>query len=205
MKNFKDVNTVVSGVKPRLMVSIVLLSFCSLTLFQSQLANAAVYKKVDADGNVSFSDVPDKSAKLITVAPLSTVPAMSPELIESTLDNDPKSAQVNRAENYILTILAPTADQTYRRAEDTFSANVQVKPELKNGDHLVLLVDGKPTSAQGSPEEMERGQHQFEAKIVNASGRTLLTKSVSFNVLQSNAKQQGYIGKFKPPVPTGKK
>ncbi len=194
MKIFEHVNTVASRVKPRLLVSMMLLSLTSAAVFNIQLANAAVYKKVDTDGNVSFSDVPDKTAQLITVAPLATVPAMSPELIESTLGNDQNSSSKVRVENYKLTIVSPTPDQAFRRGDDTFSANVQVKPNLTNGDQLVTLVDGKQSSG-GATSEMDRGQHQFTARIVNVSGRVLVSKSVSFNVLQSNVKQQAPIGK----------
>ncbi|GAC1374289.1 MAG: hypothetical protein NVS3B3_10310 [Aquirhabdus sp.] len=193
MKIFEHVHVVASRVKPKLIVSMMLLSISSAAVLSSQSANAAVYKKVDADGNVSFSDVPDKSAKLITVAPLATVPAMSPELIESTLNSDSKSSNVKRQENYTLTIISPTPDQVYRRSEKSFSPSVQVKPDLTNGDRLITLVDGKPSNG-GLIEGMDRGEHQFEAKIVNANGRVLISKSVSFNVLQSNVKQQQRMG-----------
>jgi hypothetical protein len=200
MKTFEHVHTVISRVKPRLLVSMLLLSLSSAAILSSTLVNAAVYKKVDADGNVSFSDVPDKTAQMITVAPLSTIPAMSPELIESTLGNAQNPASKARVENYTLTIISPSSDQTYRRGADSFSANVQVNPELSNGDRLITLVDGKSSSG-GSTADMDRGQHQFVAKIVNADGRVLVSKSISFNILQSSVKQQGYIGK----LPVGKK
>lgn len=193
MKIFKHVDTITSRVKPKLVVSMMLLSIVSAGLFNSQSASAAVYKKVDVDGNVSFSDVPDKNAKLITVSPLATVPAMSPELIESTLGTDQNSLRDERVVKYTLTIISPTPDQTYHRGSDAFSANVQVKPDLRKGDRLITLVDGKPGNG-GSDGEMDRGQHQFEAKIVNASGRVLTSQSVSFNVQQSNVKQQARMG-----------
>lgn len=189
MKFFEKVYAIASRTKPKLIVSMMLLSFSSAMVLNSQLASAAVYKKVDADGNVSFSDVPDKTAKLITVAPLPTVPAMSPELIERTLANDTNDSKNSRQVNYSLNIISPTPDQIYRRGDDAFSANVQVKPDLVNGDRLITLIDGH--SAGGAvTQEMDRGQHQFEARIVNASGRILISKSVSFNVQQGSAKQQ---------------
>jgi hypothetical protein len=158
-------------------------------------AQAAVYKKVDADGNVSFSDVPDKSAQLINVAPLSTVAALSPEQIAKTLNRDDNSQVANsRSENYTLMIISPTPDQTFQRAADAFSANVQVKPELKNGDRLVFLVDGKTSSDQIPAGELDRGAHQFEAKVLSANGRVLTSKVVSFNVQQSSVKQQARLG-----------
>ena len=161
----------------------------------SSNVQAAVYKKVDADGNVSFSDVPDKSAQLINVAPLSTVAALSPEQIAKTLKSDDTVQPAsNRAENYTLTIISPTPDQTFQRAADAFSANVQVKPDLKNGDRLVLLVDGKTSSDQIPAGELDRGTHQLEAKVLSANGRVLTSKVVSFNVQQSSVKQQARMG-----------
>ena len=200
MKFSEHIQFIKSRVKPKLVVTVMLLGISSASIITSHLANAAVYKKVDADGNVSFSDVPDKNAQLITVAPLSTVPAMSPELISSTLGTDQTSPSQERAVNYTLTIVSPMPDQTYRRGSEAFSANVQVKPDLRHGDRLITLVDGNPGSG-GSTKDMERGQHHFEAKIINSNGRVLTSLSVSFFVLQSNAKQQGYIGK----LPVGKK
>lgn len=193
MKIFEHLHIGVSRVKPKLFVSVVLLSMFSAMVLTSQLASAAVYKKVDADGNVSFSDIPDKTAKLIIVAPLATVPAMSPELIESTLANDQSSINEERPVKYSLTILSPQSDQTYRRGSDSFSANVQVKPELRKGDRLITLVDGKSGSG-GSTEDMDRGQHTFEAQVVNARGQVLASQSVSFFVQQSSVKQQARMG-----------
>jgi hypothetical protein len=170
--------------KPRLVIGLMLISFLSTTVMFGAVAQAAVYKKVDADGNVTFSDVPDKSAQLINVAPISTVPAMSQDEISKTLNEDPQQNNVNI--NYSIHIVSPAPDQTYHRAVDAFAANVEVKPEMKNGDHLVLLVDGK-TSGQNIPADgLDRGQHQFEAKVLSSNGRTLKSQSVTFFVQQPN-------------------
>ncbi|WP_410211432.1 DUF4124 domain-containing protein [Aquirhabdus sp.] len=171
------------------------MAIATAILMMSCHTQAAVYKKVDADGNVSFSDVPDKSAQLINVAPLSTVAALSPEQIAKTLKRDDTVQPAgNRAENYTLTIISPTPDQTFQRAADAFSANVQVQPDLKNGDRLVLLVDGKTSSDQIPAGELDRGTHQFEAKVLSSNGRVLTSKVVSFNVQQSSVKQQARMG-----------
>ncbi len=173
---------------------IAVLAVSAAVIMGSCNAGAAVYKKVDADGNVSFSDVPDKSAQLVNVAPLSTVAALSPEKIAQTLTRNDSAQVANRAENYALSIISPVPDQTYQRLADAFSANVQVKPDLKNGDRLVLLVDGKTSSDQIPAGELDRGTHQFEAKILSADGRVLTSKVVTFYVLQPNLKQQARVG-----------
>lgn len=186
MRNLETLTVVSTRFKRRLVVSVMLFSLFSAT---TMLAQAAVYKKVDAEGNVTFSDVPDKSAQLINVAPLATVPALSQDQIARTLKDD-DSPQSNAKINYSINIISPTPDQTYHRAVDAFSANVEVKPDMKNGDHLVLLVDGK-TSGQDVPaDQLERGQHQFEARVVSKIGRVLKSQSVTFFVQQPNIRKQ---------------
>ena len=169
--------------KPRLVVGILLLSFVSTTALFFSVAQAAVYKKVDAEGNVTFSDVADKSAQLVNLAPLATMPAMSPDEIARSLADDPQ--QISENINYSIHIVSPTPDQTYHYAVDAFSPNVDVKPSMKNGDHLVLLVDGKTSGQDISANGLNRGQHQFEAKVVSSNGRTLNSQSVTFFVQQS--------------------
>jgi hypothetical protein len=170
--------------KPRLVVGILLLSFVSTTALFVSVAQAAVYKKVDAEGNVTFSDVADKSAQLLNLTPLATIPAMSQDEITRTLADDPQQSTANM--NYSIHIVSPTPDQTYHYAIDAFSPNVVVKPNMKNGDHLVLLVDGKTLGQVVPADGLSRGQHQFEAKVVSSNGRTLKSQSVTFFVQQSN-------------------
>ncbi len=192
MRNSETLTTVISCFKPRLIVGMMFLSFFSATVLNSQLAQAAVYKKVDADGNVSFSDVPDKSAQEVYIAPLATIPALSQDQIARTLQDDPQSSTAQTS--YTIKIISPTPDQTYYRAADAFSANVQVNPEMKHGDHLVLLVDGKTSGEDVPPDQLERGQHQFEARVVSTKGKVLASQSVTFFVLQPNVKQQARMG-----------
>jgi hypothetical protein len=185
MRNSETLTVVSTRFKPRLVVGVMLFSLLSAATMIDQVAQAAVYKKVDAEGNVTFSDVPDKSAQLINVAPLATMPALSQDQIARTLQDDDSSQSTARI-NYSINIISPTPDQTYHRSVDAFSANVEVKPDMKNGDHLVLLVDGK-TSGQDVPaDQLDRGQHQLEARVVSKSGRVLKSQSVTFFVQQPN-------------------
>ncbi|MDE2419930.1 MAG: DUF4124 domain-containing protein [Gammaproteobacteria bacterium] len=173
-------------VKPRLAVGVMLLSFFSTMIMMGSVAQAAVYKKVDADGNVSFTDVPDKSAQLVNVAPIETVPALSPEVIAKTLNDDDSQKNIAANVNYTIRIISPTPDQVYHRAIDAFAANVEVKPDMQNGDHLVFLIDGKASPQDIPAGGLDRGQHQFEARVVSAKGRVLKSQSTTFVVQQPN-------------------
>jgi hypothetical protein len=170
--------------KPRLLVGMLLFSLMSTNVIFGSVAQADVYKKVDAEGNVTFSDIPDKSAQLVHIAPIATMPAMSQDEITRTLASDPQQSTANI--NYSIHITSPTPDQTYRYAVDAFSPNVDVKPVMQNGDHLVLLLDGKVSGVNIPADGLNRGQHQFEAKIVSSNGSTLKSQSVTFFVHQTH-------------------
>ncbi len=193
MNTFKSI----AAFQPKSGVALTLSLSILCGILSMSAAQAAVYKKVDADGNVSFSDVPDKTAQVVNVTPLATIPAMSSDLIKKTLGtSDTPPAAVDMS-NYVLTINSPTPDQTFNRAEDAFAANVTVKPDLREGDKLVLLVDGKPSGAKpdsANPTvhtaDMDRGGHQFEARIVSARGKILTSKSVTFYVQQASVRRR---------------
>ena len=185
--------THIAALQPKLGVAFTLTVSLLLGVCSMNSAQAAVYKKVDADGNVSFSDVPDKSAQVVNVTPITTIPAMSPDLINKTLSSDSPASAVDMS-NYVLTINSPAADQTFNRAEDAFAANVTIKPDLRDGDKLLLLVDGKTSTAkQDKPTiqtgDMDRGSHVFEARVVSARGKTLASKSVNFFVQQASVRR----------------
>lgn len=193
-----NLRTHITALQPKFGVALSLTASILISLCSMSTAEAVVYKKVDADGNVSFSDVPDKSAQIINVTPISTIPAMSPDLINKTLGKTDKPATpAVDTSNYVLTINSPTADQTFNRAEDAFAANVTVKPELRKGDKLILLVDGKPSDVKTETDnptihtaDLDRGSHQFEARIISARGKVLASKTVNFFVQQASARRR---------------
>jgi len=189
-----NLSTRIAALQPKLGIGLTLVASLLVSALSMSTAEAAVYKKIDADGNVSFSDVPDKSAQVVNVTPIATIPAMSPDLINKTLGTTSTPSTAVDMSNYVLTINSPAADQTFNRAEDAFAANVTIKPELREGDKLVLLVDGKPSNAkQDKPTiqtaEMDRGSHQFEARVVSARGKILASKSVTFFVQQASVRR----------------
>ena len=88
------------------------LLFCSLVL-SFQLAAQAVYKTVDEEGNVIYTDQPpEEDAKPMEMPEISVVKteAPAPRTPRTTLSNDTGTS----ANPYgSLTVLEPAADQTY--------------------------------------------------------------------------------------------
>ncbi len=160
--------------------------FAAIALVWATALPAAVYKSVDSQGNVVYTDEPSGDAKPVKLPPLSTVPA--PRYKSSA----PSSAAVEQsaeAANYQrVSIVSPTQDETLRDNTGAVPVNVVTEPELNSaaGHRFKYYIDGQ---AQGKPtasgriifENLDRGAHSVEAAVVDSDGQELIrSSSVSF-------------------------
>jgi hypothetical protein len=67
-----------------------ILGLCSLCVLCAPSAQAEIYKYVDKDGHVTYSNVPIKGAKKITLDPINTVPASRARSEASSPSDFPK-------------------------------------------------------------------------------------------------------------------
>ena len=163
--------------------------FAAITLVWASGLSAAVYKSVDAQGNVVYTDEPGGDAKPVKLPPLSTVPA--PRFKSSTPSSSPSSAESepSAATNYEqISIVSPTQDATLRDNTGAVPVNVVLEPELNSvaGHRYRYYLDGQ---AQGKPTEsgqisfanLDRGSHTVEAAVVDNTGQELIRSgSVQF-------------------------
>lgn len=140
------------------------------------LAPAAIYKWVDADGTVHFSDTPREGAEEVHVAPpqIYTAPRVPPITPRPAAPEAPAAYQ--RFE-----LLAPTNDATLRENTGAVTLSFAVDPPLKTGagHRLVVLLDGKPVSEGRSAtltlENVDRGTHSLQGRIVDGRGKVLIS------------------------------
>lgn len=151
-------------------------------------AAAAVYKSVDAQGNVVYTDEPATGAEAIKLPPLSTVPPpkyANPQPA-ATLPGSDSQAHFYQQ----LTIVTPTPDETLRDNTGDVTVKVTLQPDLdKNDGHrLQYFLDGQ---LQGQPvtvttaiyKNVPRGEHTVEVAVIDASGTELQrTPGVRFNL-----------------------
>jgi len=159
--------------------------FVAISLVWASGLSAAVYKSVDAQGNVVYTDEPGGDAKPVKLPPLSTVPA--PRYKSSTQPTTQSSAELEQsaATNYQqISIVSPTQDATLRDNTGAVPVNVVLEPELNSvaGHRYRYYLDGQ---AQGKPTEsdqisfanLDRGSHTVEAAVVDSAGQELIRSS----------------------------
>ncbi|MCX2979828.1 DUF4124 domain-containing protein [Halieaceae bacterium IMCC14734] len=148
---------------PRLLLLLLLLS--------PLLATAQVYKHVDQDGNVTFSDIPAPGSEKIDV-PVSNTVAAPP--VVSRPQEEPADALVS----YQVAISSPEPEAVIPRGPGNFSVTVTVSPAPDTSMQLQLFMDG---DAYGAPQSqlqwnltnVPRGTHQVQVAIVDSEGETL--------------------------------
>ena len=141
------------------------------------LASAAIYQTTDEEGNVVFSDEPSSGAKAVDLPPLPTYSApkyRTPEPAEHA------SAKPGAKGYSSLRIRQPEPDATIRDNTGAVPVAVAIEPKLNQaaGHRLQFLLDGQPMGDPGTQTSttltnIDRGTHQVEAAVVDASGNQI--------------------------------
>ena len=156
-----------------------------ITLVTGGLGNAAVYKYIDENGNVAYSDKPvqgSKKLKIHSTRPSSESSSEDGEGSDGESSGDRELADENQVVYKSLDILTPKSGKVI----DERSGAVQIiflpTPSLGKTDQLVITVDGKDISkgrdANFSLSNLARGGHTVNGKIIDANGKTKITSNV---------------------------
>ncbi|WP_299794981.1 DUF4124 domain-containing protein [uncultured Shewanella sp.] len=149
------------------------LIFC-LLLF-TWVTQATVYKWVDKDGKVHYSDKPISNSEVVEFK------SNTQNQIKVQLPKDlaPETKEeVTPATQYKMSILSPKEDETIRDNNGDITIMATITPDLKPKHLLVLLMDDKVI---GPPQEtpifslknIDRGEHSFVIKAVAQNGKQL--------------------------------
>jgi hypothetical protein len=170
-----------------------LLLIVSLGLF----AEGEIYKIVDKDGNVTYTDErPQGGAEPMDLPPLSVIETdiQVPPPAESTAQAAEEAKEPTlrdlRRQFQDFRIIQPQQEETFWGTANTvvvaWGTAQPVPPELK----ARLYVDGvaQPVPASGSLSlTLERGEHQVYAELLDARGRQIVaTERVVFFVKQAS-------------------
>lgn len=171
-----------------------------LALLLSGVAQAAIYKSTDAQGNVVYSDSPTKDAKAIELPPIAIVPSLSAEQIAQA---NAMRAKARPVQNYQLSFTQPLADQTVRKPDNIVVA-LNIMPALANGDSMTILLDGivvaNGTGASIATEALDRGAHSVTARVMDASGKVIKEVSTTVNLQQITVNSPANLAKKPKPA-----
>jgi hypothetical protein len=158
-----------------------------LTLLITGLAQAGVYKYINKQGKVSYSDTPVEGAEKVTVPPVMTYQAVKPITPEPVQEEVEKQQQLGYQR---LEITWPEEQGTVRSNQGIVSVKHILEPALQTGHRLELIVDGQ-TKDGLTVQGLERGEHQVQLRVLDTEKTELLTSpSVTFYLQHQSKLQQ---------------
>jgi len=150
--------------------------------------NNQVYKSVDPDGNVSFSDEPKSNAEKIKVRTLPTINiAPSPNI--PTYESPTKTEEDIAYSELVIT--SPQEDENIWN-QPVIAAQIKLQPGLKKNHKVSIMLDGVVLPGKGlsrSMENLNRGTHTLSSQIKDSQGKTIQqAKPIKFHVHKTSAK-----------------
>ncbi len=161
----------------------------SLMLIVWPCAYADVYRWVDDNGDVHFSDEPRDGASRMEIPEPTVVP--STPVPDRSADGQADDAQP--APDWQVRIQSPAHEATVRDNSGRLSVSVGVEPEPGPDQRVELLVDGEP--APGGPFSggqieltgIDRGAHELQAVLKGGDGQELdRSEPVTFYMHQAS-------------------
>lgn len=167
---------------------------------QSSDVLARIYKIVDEDGNVVFTDLaPKDSSKSIEIDAHNiytpSTPAVAPTNARNERgqrreepDNEDENAE-SAAVYDTLHILTPADDEPVRENAGNLSVVVAASPDLDSRHSVVILLDGIVSANEPTTHidlaNIDRGTHVLTAQIVDATGNVLIASNpTSFHMIR---------------------
>jgi hypothetical protein len=159
-------------------------------------AQGEIYKVVDKDGNVTFTDQrPSAEAQPVDLPPLSVIetdiqtPAPPPQTAQSVAgESEAPTPRDLRKQYRDFRIVRPLQEETFWGTENavvvTWASTQAIDPSMS----VMVFVDGKPQKAPASGAvslNLERGEHQVYAELRDERNRRIVTtETITFFVKQ---------------------
>jgi hypothetical protein len=167
--------------------------FTALLLFPG-VASAVICKSVDADGVVSYADVP--AAECDNPVELPEYSRYTPRVVQSLPDKNIADEDASPAPAFAgyerMEISEPASGGSVRNNEGKMTVVLALSPALQPDHRVSLTIDGQPISGRFDTlaidlDGVERGQHRLQARVVDANGATLIQSApVEFTMRQAS-------------------
>ncbi len=168
-------------------------AICCVLVSCATLADSAdptIYRVIDAQGKVSYTDTPPKdgTAEPVTLKEVNTQPAMEARKAQAPAP-DAAANPYTRIE-----IASPANDSTIPPGQLSVVVQLQLEPALQSGHRVQFYLDGKPQGPAAAAiaitlNDLYRGSRTIHAAIVDAKGAQVAqSNSVVIHVKRTSVK-----------------
>ena len=148
-----------------------------------------VYKWTNESGEVVYSDTYRHGAERIRVSGSKSSPSSVPDTPEGSPSPEPDVEDVTYRS---FEVVLPENDQTIRSNEGTVGVSLALSPALAANHSIHVFVDGnriegEMKSTQFSLNNLNRGTHSLEVKVVDDTGNALASApAVNFHLRKAS-------------------
>ena len=162
-----------------------------LALLAASAAPAQVYRWVDEDGVVHYSDTPHPGAEELHLPETPTAsPGSTFETVQRTRGGRDEAGQSQPFDYESLRVVSPAAEETLWNIEGQLTVRLDLQPSLRSGDQVRVYFDGRAIPTNGLQVELDevwRGTHNLQAEVVNQQGELLIrSEPIRFYVHQTS-------------------
>ena len=155
-----------------------------------------VYRWVDADGLVHYSDRPREGAETIVLEEAQTfsTPAPTASRSSSGASSNTAAADEDESPSYSnFEIIRPRQEEVFWNIGGELSVSLRARPRIQAGHTIHLFMDGQEVEQlqrgrmQAQLSDVFRGSHTLHAEVRDSGGRTVArSDSVQFTVQQTS-------------------
>lgn len=154
-----------------------IIALIAVLLIGSAQASGQVYKVVDEEGRVTYTDSPpadEEAGESVQVPEVNTQPAVKPRP-----DQDSQATADKGAGGYRDVYIAqPAHESTVPPGQLDVVVQVVTDPALKPSHRVQVFYDGEPYAPPAATtsvvlSELYRGTHQIRAQIIDADNRVV--------------------------------
>lgn len=159
------------------------LIFLSLAIFSSATF-AEIYRSMDADGTVTYSDQPHPKSEAVSLPSVNIATQSNTQNTNATTDS--MTTKKKKTSYTQFKITAPKDQDTFQNATE-IPVTISISPALQEGDKIQFYLDGKAVSEpinstsysipkiKGTTEIIERGSHSITADLLSEEGEVIKT------------------------------
>ncbi|MBF7073896.1 DUF4124 domain-containing protein [Glaciecola sp. MH2013] len=155
--------------------AVLMTCLASAMLLSSPVSAGKIYKTINKDGTVTYSDTPSPGAIEVDFSSNTTTVVENP--IAKT-----KQAKVitkKKTVQYSLNVSSPSPGATVRNTSGTVNISASISPSAK-GYFELSLQDKKLRSTSGifTVEDLQRGEYSYQINFVETSGKVIASSEV---------------------------
>ena len=162
-------------------LSIALVSTLIAAISTNTTAQTNVYKSVNEEGIVEYSDQPREGAETIKVKNPQSITLPKGADVFSPSSNEKETDNNNIYQSIVIT--QPTHDSAFNSGSGQILVSSKTTPPLSSNHSIQLVVDGTSynnnKSGSFNLNNVDRGTHQVQVNVINDTGDILISSEVT--------------------------